>query len=272
MDDKIVFHKDLASYTNFNSIGKVTHILCEEGSFSFLQNHIRYNVSKGDLVIFLNGIIVSDIHLSIDFKGIILEFSESFFYTDNVRNNYIIIGHLSLLKDPVICLNDRQFNICRSSLILLENKLKDKENLFHEELLAALLKVHVLEILNIHASIYSKISPDSRPATIMTKFISMLENGSYKHNRELAFYASELFISPHYLSEVSKLTSGQPASYWIERFTLQSLLRHIINREYTLTELVYKFNFSSLSHISRFIKKHSGKSYSQLLQILKDKD
>ena len=272
MDDRIVFHKDLAGYNNFNSLGKVTHILCEKGSFSFLQNHIRYNVSKGDLVIFLNGVIVSDIHLSMDFKGIILEFSESFFYTDNVRNNYIIIGHLSLLKDPVMRLNDEQFKICRSSLILLEEKIKDTENLFHEELLAALLKVHVLEILNIHASIYSKISPDSRPASLMAQFISMLERGDYIHHRELAFYASELCISPHYLSEVSKLASGQPASYWIERFTLQSLLRHIINREYTLSELVYKFNFSSLSHISRFIKKHSGKSYSQLLQIVKRKE
>ena len=272
MDDKIVFRKDLASYSNLNSIGKVTHILCEKGSFSFLQSNVRYNVGQGDLVIFLNGVTVSDIHLSMDFKGIILEFSESFFYTDNVRSNYIIVGHLSLLKDPVIRLNAKQFDICHSSLILLEEKLNDSDNLFHEELLAALLKVHVLEILNIHATIYSKISPDSRPASIMAKFISMLENGSYKHNRELALYASELCISPHYLSEVSKLISGQPASYWIERFTLQSLFRHIINREYTLTELAYNFNFSSLSHISRFIKKHSGKSYSQLLQIVKDKD
>ena len=272
MDDKIVFRKNPGSYNNFNSIGKVTHILCEKGSFSFLQNHVRYNVGPGDLVIFLNGMIITDIHLSMDFEGIIMEFSESFFYTDNVRNNYIIIGHLSLLKNPVIRLNDRQFKICRSSLILLEEKLKDKDNLFHEELLAALLKVHVLEILNIHASIYSKISPDSRPASIMAQFISMLESGNYKSHRELTFYASELCISPHYLSEVSKITSGLPASYWIERFTLQSLLRYIINHEYTLTELVYKFNFSSLSHISRFIKKHSGKSYSQLLKIVKDKD
>ena len=253
MDDKIIFRKDLANYSNFNSIGKVTHILCEKGSFSFLQNHIRFNVSKGDLVIFLNGVIVSDIHQSMDFKGIIMEFSESFFYTDNVRNNYIIIGHLSLLKDSVIRLNDAQFKICRETLLLLKDKLNDKDNLFHEELLAALLKVHVLEILNIHATIYSKISPDSRPASIMAQFISMLERGDYKSHRELAFYASELCISPHYLSEVSKLTSGQPASYWIERFTLQSLLRKIINRECSLSELAFKFNFSSLSHISRFI-------------------
>ncbi|MCH5229431.1 MAG: AraC family transcriptional regulator [Muribaculaceae bacterium] len=272
MDDKIVFRKDLAGYNNLKSIGKVTHILCEKGGFSFLQNHIRYNVSEGDLVIFLNGVIVSDIRVSMDFKGITLEFSESFFYTDNVRNNYIIIGHLSLLKEPVIRLSDRQFNICRSSLTILEEKLKDKDNLFHEELIGALLKVHVLEILNIHASIYSKISPDSRPASIMAKFISMLEDGNFIHHRELTFYASELCISPHYLSEVSKLASGQPASYWIERFTLQSLLSHIINQKCTLSELMYKFNFSSLSHISRFIKKHTGKSYSQLLQIVKRKD
>ena len=269
MDDKIVFRKDLAGCINFNIIGKVMHILCEKGSFSFLQNHIRYNVSKGDLVIFLNGTVVSDLRQSKDFKGIILEFSESFFYTDNVKNNYIIIGHLSLLKNPVIRLNDRQFKICISSLYLIENKLNDSENLFREELLAALLKVHVLEILNIHATIYSKIPPDSRPASIMAEFISMLEKGEYKTHRNLAFYASELCISPHYLSEVSKLTSGQPASYWIERFTLQSLLRHIIRREYSLTELAYKFNFSSLSHISRFIKKHSGKSYSKLLKMMR---
>ena len=268
MEEKIVFRNDLAGYSNLNNFGKVTHILCEKGSFSFLQNHIRYNVSQGDLVILLNGVIVSDIHLSMDFKGIILEFSESFFYTDNVKNNYIIIGHLSLLKDPVIRLNTRQFQICRSSLLLLEDKIKDKDNLFHEELLAALLKVHVLEILNIHATIYSKISPDSRPATIMAQFLSMLETGNYMQHRNLTFYASQLCISPHYLSEVSKLTSGQPASYWIERFTLQSLLHHIINKESSLSELAYKFNFSSLSHISRFIKKHSGKSYSKLLKMM----
>ena len=272
MEDKIIFRNDLASYTNLNSIGKVTHILCEKGSFSFLQNHIRYNVAKGDLVIFLNGVIISDIHLSMDFKGIILEFSESFFYTDNVRNNYIIIGHLSLLKKPVIRLNEQQFKICHSSLILLEEKLNDKDNLFHEELLAALLKVHVLEILNIHATIYSQISPDSRPASIMAQFISMLERGDYESHRELTFYASELCISPHYLSEVSKLTSGQPASYWIERFTLQSLLRHIITRQCSLSDLAYKFNFSSLSHISRFIKKHTGKSYSLLKNMINIKE
>ena len=271
MDDRIIFHDDLSDYDNFNNVGKVTHILCEKGSFSFLLNHIRYNVCEGDFVIFLNGVTITDLHRSVDFKGIIFEFSESFFYTDNVRNNYIIIGHLSLLKNPVMRLDKREFKTVFFSLNIIKEKIVETDHLFHSERIAALLKVHVLEILNIHATNYAVISIDSRPATIMTNFISMLEKGEYVNHRDVGFYSSELCISPHYLSEVSKLTSGQPASYWIERFTLQSLLSDIIKKEGTLSELAYKFNFSSLSHISRFIKKHTGKSYSQLAKMIKGK-
>lgn len=264
MKHPVMFYDDLSDYSFVDSIGNVVHILCISGSMSFLMNRLRYKVTAGDFVIFLNGSIVTDIRHSEDFKGIVLIFSESFYYIDNVRNNYTIIGQMSLLNNPVMNLSEEHFNICLDSLNILRDRCADRSHIFHDELIGALLKAHILELLNIHAKIYSQRAPKNRPAIIMTEYIVMLEKGEYVLHRNLAYYAEKLCITPHYLSEVSKDLSGQPATYWIEKFTIQDILKRLMKKGTTLSEIADRLNFTSISYLSRFIKKQTGRSPSDL--------
>lgn len=264
MKQHIRFSDSLAQYTFMDSIGNVIHTLCTAGSMSFTLNHVRYNVSAGDFAIFLNGAIVTDIRQSADFEAIVMTFSETFYNVDNVRNNYSIIGHLSLMSNPVMRLDQEQFRVCLSSLIILKDRIEDTGHLFYEELTGALLKAHVLELLHIHAKTYSRVPPESRPAIIMSEYLRMLENGEYMRNRSLGHYAEKLCITPHYLSDVSKMLSGQPATYWIELFTINEVMRRLLTKGTTLTDIADSLNFTSISYLSRFIKKQTGYSPSML--------
>lgn len=265
MKQQVRFFEDLSDYNYLECVGEVVHTLCLSGSMSFLLNHVRYNITAGDFVIFVNGAMATEIHHSEDFRGIVLVFAESFYQTDNARNNYNIVGHLSLLGNPVMKLTQEEFNVIQDSMLIIRSRSEANNHLFHKELLAALLKVHVLELLDIHARKYRLAQPDSRPAIIMSEYINLLEQSEYVCHRSLKHYAGKLNITTHYLSDVSKMLSGQPATYWIEKFTLQEILRQMSVTGTTLSEIAYRLNFSSLSYLSRFIKKQTGKSPSELL-------
>ena len=94
----------------------------------------------------------------------------------------------------------------------------------------------------------------------------MLENGDYTQNRSLGYYAEKLCITAHYLSDVSKMLSGQPATYWIERFTINDVMLRLLTKGTTLTDIADSLNFASVSYLSRFIKKQTGFSPSMLLK------
>ena len=94
-----------------------------------------------------------------------------------------------------------------------------------------------------------------RISSLLRKFIELLYNGAYIRNRDLEYYASRLCVTPHYLSELCKKVSGEPASYWIDRFTMQEITRLLRQKELPLTEIAERMNFSSVSYFSRYVQK-----------------
>ncbi len=73
----------------------------------------------------------------------------------------------------------------------------------------------------------------------------MLENGDYRENREVSYYADALCVTPKYLSEVSKAVSGYTANYWINRYTSLDIARLLRDKTLTFVEISDMFHFSS---------------------------
>lgn len=184
--------------------------------FTFQDTH--YNISAGDYVILPNAALASDFSVSDDFQGILMNLSEAFVTSIAIRSNYGIIGHLLLLRNPVMKLSERDFRICEAALQYLHMRMEDEKHFFREELLGSLLTAHILDLYD-------------------------------------EFYASHLCITPHYLSEICKKVSGKPASYWIDRFTIQEITRLLRQKKLSLTEIAERMNFSSVSYFSRYVQK-----------------
>ena len=261
--DPLFFSDNLAGYDFANHAGHVVHILCIEGNLSFTLHRTHYNISSGDYVILTNGLYVSSISQSEDCRVIVMSFPEAFIITNAIRSNYGIIGHLSLLQNPVMKLTAEDFGKCRKDMLRLRDRLGDRKHLFREEMIGALLKAHVLDLYDIHARSNERAAVSSRPTVLMKEFVGMLLDGDYVADRSLEYYAGRLCITPHYLSEISKNLSGQPATYWIDRFVSGELSRLLLQPGLSLQAIADCMNFSSVSYLSRYVKNKLGLTRSE---------
>lgn len=133
--DKIYFGDSINDCAPQKQFGHILHILCMEGSMSFVFHDVRYNIAKGDYVILPNRSLACSFSESSDFDAIIMSLSESFVTSMALRSNYGIIGHLSLLQNPVMRLSENDFRKCRTDMSRLRERLNDREHLFREEML-----------------------------------------------------------------------------------------------------------------------------------------
>lgn len=256
--DGIAFADTLQDFNALRDAGQTVHILCCCGNMGFTFQDTRYNIAVGDYVILPNAELGSGFSASNDFRGILMSLSEAFVASIAIRSNYGIIGHLSLLQNPVMKLSARDFRICEAALRYLRMRMEEKEHLFREELLGSLLTAHILDLYDIHARCRNASSLSDHTASLLRNFIELLYNGEYMRNRDLDFYATHLCITPHYLSEICRKASGRPATYWIDRFTIQEITRLLRQKELSLTTIAERMNFSSVPYFSRYVQKRIG--------------
>lgn len=248
---EIYFVDSITDYTAMEFPGHVVHILCLNGSMSFIFQNVRYNIVAGDYVILVTVALASEFSESDDFKAIVMSISETFITSIATRSSYGIIGHMALLQNPIMQLSSDDLAKCQCDMERLQNRLNDK-HLFREEMLGHLLMAHIFDLYDIHAR--GKVIPQvpERTRELLRKFIELLCNGEYMQNRDLSHYASILCVTPHYLTEICKKVSGKPASYWIDNFTFHKIMCLLQQKELPLSEITSRLNFSSLSYFRFF--------------------
>ena len=178
------------------------------------------------------------------------------------RSNYDVVGKLSLMRNPVMRLDEKDFSRCDSDLRRIRERLSEP-HLFRDEMIGNLVAAHILDLYDIHSR-QSRIEDiPERAAELMHRFIDLLQNGEARKSRELGHYASLLFITPHYLSDISREISGKPAGYWIDRFAVTDIIRAVTDTSLTLSEISERFNFRSLSYFSRYFSAKVGMTPTQ---------
>lgn len=258
LERKLFFIDSIQDYDITSLSDCVLHILCTEGSMSFSFQGVHYNVVAGDYVILPNLLFLSGLTQSEDFDAQMMGLSSVFVNTLGIRSNYGIIGQLLLMQNPVMKLSRHNFMICLEDLLRIRARLMETSHLFREEMMGHLLLVHILNLYDIHARGKAFTQLSERLSTLLRRFIEQLYEGEYKQHRDLQHYASLLCITPHYLTEICRKASGLPATYWIDRFTLQEICRLLCQKDLTLTDIADRMHFSSVSYLSRYVKKRLG--------------
>ena len=148
----IVFADRVTGFGLADTPGRVLHILCLRGGMSFMLHDVRYNIAARDYVILPDAALATAFTESPDAQAIVMSLSESFVASLALRSNYGIIGHLSLLQNPVMRLAEDDFRTCREAMETLRRRMAGSAgHLFRDEMLGHLLMAHVLDLYDIHA-------------------------------------------------------------------------------------------------------------------------
>lgn len=234
------------------------HLLCLGGTCRYRFNGKEFELHAGDLSIIRKRKMIEGIELSDDFRAKIIYAKPKFIELCTPQSNYGMKGTLALFLNPVMHLTPEQQIVCRRDFELLQLRIKDREHRFYREMLINAMQTAILDFYDFHARLYDESDISTQNASIMSRFLKMLEEGTYREHREVTYYADRLFVTPKYLSEVSKKVSGYAANYWINRYTILDISRLLRDKSLSFVQISDMFEFSSPAYFSRYVQQHLG--------------
>ena len=106
-----------------------------------------------------------------------------------------------------------------------------------------------MDMWAIYSREMDKADTDETSSSIFMRFLTLLRQNC-REQREVAWYAGELCVTPKYLSAVCQKITGKGAAHWIEYYTLHEILLLLNNPALTLTEVTDRMHFPAPGVIS----------------------
>ena len=245
--------------------GYLTHALCLDGTANLLFNGTINPLQQGDCIIIEHSEMAQIQDASPDFRTITIYVTPEFIQMAMPLSNYGTRGHMMLFNDPVMHLNARQQERCRENMEYVRMRCAEKNHRFYLDLTLNAVQGMIIDFFDFHAEIYDLENDlPHQGAQLMNRFIELLERGEYRTHRDIAYYADKLCVTTKYLSETCKSISGCGAAYWINRYTAVEIARLLRDRSLTLSDIAFRFDFSSTAYLSRYIRQHLGVSASEI--------
>lgn len=239
------------------------HILCRAGKAQFSFMNKTYTMEQGDWTIWQMSSEISDALYSSDFNADFLLVDSDFLLEYNPEKVWASKAFVFIKQNPVFHLSERGMAMVEYNFIQFRRRLAEP-HLFQTDILGKQLQIFLLDQWEIYRSAIENVhNADNSTSLLFTRFMNMLPSYS-KTEREVAFYADKLCVSAKHLSEMVKKSSGHPASYWTNGYSLQEIYTLLKRPDLTLAEIANLMNFYNPAHFTRFVKKQTGKSPSEL--------
>lgn len=150
---------------------------------------------------------------------------------------------------------------------LILSKTMNPDQKYHKEIIRTIIKAILLEMLsNMETDQCQSAEGENKTQFQFNRFLQILSSEDVKH-RPIDFYADKLCISAKYLSVICSKVSGKSARQWIDEYTVEDIRYHLFNTDYSIKEIAYRLGFENLSFFGKYVKRHFGKSPSELRSI-----
>lgn len=118
-------------------------------------------------------------------------------------------------------------------------------------------KKNSLYVNHIHTS--DKRVYVSRQEDLFSQFMKLLSD-HITSERSITYYASQLCITPKYLSTVIKLVSGKTPTDWIREKLIDEMKYRLCHSQSTIKEIAFQLHFPNNSFFGRYFKAATGVS------------
>jgi len=241
-------------------------LICTEGKAQFEYDGVVVKIQKNDLFLYLNHSIVSNFLTSSDFN------CRQIWLTRNEMGNIdmytpISVPDLSMLKlHPVVHLTDDEVNLLGIYFQLLCDRMKCSTSVVAPEIIRSLFGTMLLEILSImrhnvvrvpEQNVQEEANSSLHKKRIIDEFMRMVEESDGRIRR-VDEIASQLCITPKYLSTILKEVMSIRPSICIQHYTMRAIQRRLRFTDMTMQEIANDLKFPNASFFGKYFKEHSG--------------
>lgn len=253
--------KDLPYEESLFSFNGYIVAICLNGSCKVKINYREWYIEENSIWIIVPNHIVEYFKPSDDFRVEFLSFSSDYMQdmpTPQDFNLFKEIYQMPILNIPAesISVLLRYFEYI---VEIFNNKTK------YNNLLNYLIKTHLSSLLLEIMALYNmnrgtnttENVSSNRDEDIIFQFFNLLQN-HYKTGRTASFYADKMFMTPKYLSNVLKKTTGRPINSWIGDAVLSGAKLYLRGSDLTVAQISDELNFPNASYFGRFFRKKTG--------------
>lgn len=168
---------------------------------------------------------------------------------------------IAILDNPCISLNQKEFEISRKYYELARDLMGAGIPNLRETIRSLFSSIfYLLGTLwnsKLNENVERTDNVSGRSKMVFEAFLKLVTE-YHNEERNIAFYAEKLYLTPKYLSKLIKTVSGRSAPDWIDSFVILEAKNMLKYSEMTIKEIAMKLNFGSVPVFHKFFKHHTG--------------
>jgi AraC-like DNA-binding protein len=241
-------------------------IFCTAGQTQFEYDGTVVRIQKNDFFLYMAHSTASNFLASSDFDCRQIWFTRSELWNIEIYN-LISLADMSLLKlHPLVHLTDDDLKLCDTYFQLLCNRIKSPASTLTSYIVRSLLGTMMLELLSImrrnaeqtvEQVRQERYNSSLHKKRVIDNFMRLVEESDGRIRRVDEF-ATQLNITPKYLSTILKEVMNRRPSTYIQLYTLKAIERRLRFTDMTMQEISNDLNFPNPSFFGKYCKEHLG--------------
>ena len=249
-------------YTENHRIG----FICTAGRAQFEYDGVKYTIEKNDLFLYMRRNIISNFMASSDFNCRQIWFTRSEMWNLNMYSDTNLMDMVYLKQHPKAHLSDEDMSLLESYFQLLFHRMKDSSPILYHDIVRSLVSTLMLEMLALMRRDEEKKTEQDYQGDnssgvhrrrLADQFMRMAEQSDGRI-RKVDEFASQLNITPKYLSAILKETLNCRPSAVIQLFTMKAIEHRLRFTDMMIQEISNELNFPNPSFFGRYFKEHAG--------------
>ena len=249
-------------YTENHRIG----FICTAGRAQFEYDGVKYTIEKNDLFLYMRRNIISNFMASSEFNCRQIWFTRSEMWNLNMYSDTNLMDMVYLKQHPKAHLSDEDMSLLESYFQLLFHRMKDSSLILYHDIVRSLVSTLMLEMLALMRRDEEKKTEQDYQGDnssgvhrrrLADQFMRMAEQSDGRI-RKVDEFASQLNITPKYLSAILKETLNCRPSAVIQLFTMKAIEQRLRFTDMTMQEIANDLNFPNASFFGKYFKEHAG--------------
>ena len=241
-------------------------VICTGGMAQFDYDGQQIQLRKNDLYLYMAHSVVCNFMSSPDFNCRQIWFSRSELWNINMYGEVSLADLAYLKQHPKVHLSDEDVTLLDDYFQLLCRRMRDQKPLLYSEIVRSLVSTMLLEMLcmirrdkeqKAQADFQEDNTSGFHRRRLADKFMRLVEQSDGRLRR-VDDFASQLNITPKYLSTLLKETMSRRPSEMIKLFTLKAIERRLRFTDMTMQEIANDLNFPNASFFGKYVKEHLG--------------
>ena len=230
-----------------------------QGWITMLYNGNEVHYKKDDLIIYTPGTTVIVLTISDDYRGICLVAEKDFAFESPTMRNAIRAAYLPAveLSEPRLTLAENDLQYLMQLMGIIRRYLLSPDHPFRSESLRTTYGLFLLELTAIQERTIRNRRFPKRIEELFFDFLRLVPIHFAEHH-DVGFYASQLCITPRYLSQIVREISGRTVVDYINQMLLMEASYLLLQTSTPIVQIADRLHFSEPASFTRFFTRMKG--------------